>query len=255
MSKKEERHTIINEILEKRGYISIKELTERLNVSEMTIRRDISEFSQPYTVNLINGVIIKENFNYDEKYDINVAGTANERQKDKIGKMAASLVNDGDIIAIDIGSTTEQIAKYLPKSIDITVICYALNVVNHVRNNGITKIVFGGGIFKEKSQSFESEEAIKLIRKYRINKAFISAAGVSPKLGITCANMYEVGLKQTLIKSSLEKILVFDSSKYHVIKPAYFADISEFNTVITDENITAEAVEYLENNDIKVYKV
>lgn len=244
MDKKTRRMNNIRNILDEKGYISVKELSKILQVSEMTVRRDTNDLVKSGMVDLVNGVIIKNAHSDEEKYDIGVASKRQWIQKEMIGRFAVTLIQDGDVIALDVGTTTEQIAKHLPKGMDLTIICYSYNILSEVRNKGYSKIVFGGGFFREKSQTFESQEGIQLIKKYRINKAFLSAAGVSNQLGITCANGYEVPLKRAVIESSQEKILVFDSSKINKVKATYFGDIGEFDAIITDENLSGETEEY-----------
>lgn len=252
--KQKQRLQRIYSILEEKAYIPIKELSELLEVSEMTIRRDFNQFKSKENLSLVNGVILKNPSPEEDVYELSVAGSRCGTEKEAIGKLAASIIRPKDVIALDVGTTTEQIARFLTAAMDITVICYSYNILSRLRYNQISNIIFGGGVFREYSQTFESEEAVRLIRKYRINKAFISAAGVSEGLGITCMNTYEVPLKKAVIESSVEKILVFDSSKYDQIKPAYFADLDQFQTIITDNQISKEAEAYCREKNIKILK-
>lgn len=252
--KQKQRLERINSLLVEKPYIPIKELSEDLQVSEMTIRRDFNQFTQSENLSLVNGVILKNTANEEDTYELSIAGNKKGTEKEAIGKLAASLIQNGDVIALDVGTTTEQIARYLSPDMDITVVCYSFNILCRLRQNQISRIIFGGGIFHEDSQTFESAEAVSLIKKYRINKAFISAAGVSENLGITCMNTYEVSLKKAVIGSAAEKILVFDSSKHNQVKPAYFADLDQFQTIITDREIPAEAEACYRKRKIKVLK-
>lgn len=99
---------------------------------------------------------------------------------------------------------------------------------------------------------FESPEGISLIKKTRATKVFVSAAGVHENLGVTCSNNYEVLTKQAIINSSLEKILLVDSSKFGVVKSAYFADLDDFDTIITDDGISNEWKEIIHTKGIKL---
>lgn len=252
--KQKHRFERINSIFAEKSYIPVRELSEELKVSEMTIRRDFSQLSELDGFSLVNGVIVRKSPTEDDAYELSVAGSKKGAEKDAIGRLAASMIRDGDVIALDVGTTTEQIAKYLTAEMDITIICYSYNILTRLRNNHLTKIVFGGGIFHEDSQTFESEEAVRLIKKYRINKAFISAAGVSEELGITCMSTYEVPLKRAVIESSAEKILVFDSTKHNQVKPAYFADLDTFNTIITDGQLSKDAQDCYRRHKIKIIK-
>jgi DeoR family deoxyribose operon repressor len=133
------------------------------------------------------------------------------------------------------------------------VLCWALNILVEVHRRESCSIVFAGGSLHENSLVFESPEGVELIRRYRANKAFISASGISEKLGVTCTNTYETGVKKAAIRSSLERILVADSSKFGTIQPAYFADLSEITTVVTDEGIPAEYAEHIRTLGITLH--
>ncbi len=252
--KQKQRLVHIHSILEEKAYIPIRELSEALQVSEMTIRRDFNQYEPAENLSLVNGVIIKNPSSEEDAYELSVAGSRRGMEKEAIGRLAASIIRPKEVIALDVGTTTEQIARFLAAELDITVLCYSFNILTRLRHNQISKIIFGGGVFREYSQTFESEEAVRLIRKYRINKAFISAAGVSEDLGITCMNSYEVPLKRAVIESSVEKILVFDSSKHNQVKPAYFADLDQFQTIITDQQISKEAERIYREKKIRVLK-
>ncbi|MFP3154784.1 DeoR/GlpR family DNA-binding transcription regulator [Lachnospiraceae bacterium ZAX-1] len=251
--KQKRRLKEMDSMLEEKVYMPIKELSEKLNISEMTVRRDFDIISQSKNLYMVNGVIFR-NLQKAEEYKVPMAEVKKAAEKEAIAKLAVSLIREGDVIALDVGTTTEQVAKFIPKGMDITVICYSFNILCRLRTNGISKIVFGGGTFHENSQTFESKEAVRLIQKHRVNKAFISAAGVSESLGITCMNEYEVPLKQAVIQSSLKKILVIDSSKYQQVKPAYFADADIFDYVITDKELSKEAENYYKSCNINVLK-
>jgi len=162
------------------GFANIKDLSKRLKVSEMTIRRDLRELSKENIVTLISGgAVLKRNSPVDtdeEKYLIQTAESLMLEEKIKISRKAASLVDPNDVIIIDTGSTTENLPKFIPENMPLTI---------------IWKLVFPGGYFHNNTLMFESPEGIEVIKRIRANKAFISAAGVSEKLGVTCATDYE----------------------------------------------------------------
>jgi DeoR family deoxyribose operon repressor len=102
---------------------------------------------------------------------------------------------------------------------------------------------------------FESPEGINLISRTRSDKAFVSAAGVHAELGVTCANPYELETKKAILSSSKTKILLVDSSKFGKTKIAYFADLRDFDMVITDTEIPTEYSTIIKNLDITLITV
>jgi DeoR family deoxyribose operon repressor len=241
------------------GFSSIKELSKKLEVSEMTIRRDLRELSKSNIVTLIpGGAILKKNPPIDkdeEKYLIQAAESLMLEEKIKISRKAASLIEPNDVIVIDTGSTTENLPKFIPENMPLTVICYALNILFNVYENKNWKLIFPGGYFHGDTLMLESPEGIEMIKRIRANKSFISAAGVSEKLGVTCATAYEKETKRAVIESSDKKILLVDSTKFGKIKISHFADLTDFDIVITDSGISKEFVNIIKNIGIKLYIV
>jgi len=258
MNKNQRIKDIIN-IIRLKNVVNIKELTKKLHVSEMTIRRDLDLLSQDNIVELIpGGAIFKPSVDLErdeEKYFITHEETRRIREKMRIGQKAASLFEPNDTIIIDVGSTTEYLAKFMREDIPITILCFALNILVEVYRKRNCNPIFAGGYYHENTLMFESPEGINLISRTRADKAFVSAAGVHAELGVTCANPYELETKKAILSSSKTKILLVDSSKFGKTKIAYFADLRDFDMVITDTEIPTEYSTIIKNLDITLITV
>jgi DeoR family deoxyribose operon repressor len=244
--KKPERIGQIVESLQATYSASIRELAQKLDVSEMTIRRDLELLARDNIVRLVHSgaVLNPENLGGSQpKYALTEAGAHMAGEKQRIGRQAASLIEPDDIVIIDSGSTTEWLARSIPADLPVTVICFALNVLVEAHRNPACRLVFAGGALHENTLMFESPEGAQLVRRYRANKAFISASGVNQRLGVTCANSYEVETKKAALASSLTRILLVDSSKFGRIHPAYFAELTDFELIITDGGLAPEMAE------------
>lgn len=244
MNKKLQRTNKIINILKEKNGATVKELASILDVSEMTIRRDLEVLKSNNIINNVYGAAIYNPSNSIEKlesfYNIENELIKHENEKIKIGRAAASLINKDDIIIIDTGTTTEKLAEFIDNNKNISVLIYNTNILMALSKKKNIKLIFSGGYFHQNTMMFESPEGISLIEKTRATKVFVSAAGVHENLGVTCSNNYEVLTKQAIIKSSLEKILLIDSQKFGVVKSSYFAEITDFDTIITDNGITEE---------------
>ena len=189
------------------------------------------------------------------QYNLLEAIEHSNHQKEEIGKYAASLIEPNDVIIIDTGSTTARILPYLPENMNLTILSYNANVLIELRHKPGIQLLFCGGNYHLNTEMFESEEGIAFIRRIRANKAFLSAAGIHRELGITCANTYEVATKQAAISSSSQKILVSDSSKFGRLRSAYFCDLDEIDTIITDHSLQKYWRDELRQRNIELHEV
>lgn len=249
-NKKLQRQNKLIDIIKKQGRLPIKTLSSMLDVSEMTIRRDLESLTD---------LTVQADLTGDEagnaEYSLIQALEKANAQKDRIGKFAASLIQPDDVIIIDTGSTTARILPHIPTNDNLTVLCYNTNVLLELRNKPGIRILFAGGVYHHNTEMFESPEGIQFIKRTRANKVFLSAAGVHRELGITCANSHEVPTKNAIIRSSSEKILVVDSSKFGQLRSAYFCELSDISMVVTDAGITADWQEYLTAKGIVLHIV
>lgn len=245
LGNKKNRVLKILELLQKNETMTVKSLAETFGVSEMTIRRDLEELKKTNVLERSYGRATIQNskqvfIDGDEYYDITVAQLQRSSEKDAIARYAASLIEPGDFVIIDSGTTTHRIAKHMQNIHDITVLCYNYNILSNLQRNMDINIIFGGGYYHPEDKMFTSRENVEFIRSLRANKAFISASGFHSNLGITCIHSHEVDNKQAAIASSAERILVMDSSKFGLVRPAFFASLSDINILITDNGISQE---------------
>ena len=255
MSKKEDRIKGLLEVLQKRQGVTVKELSNIFDVSEMTIRRDMELLRQNNLILDIPGAAI---FNANnaassaDSYSILAATDTRVKEKEKIGQYAASLLEDGDCVIIDNGTTTERLAAAIPPYISVAVLTSNLNIVNRLTQKPNISITCGGGYYNQDTGLFESPESISLINKSRATKVFCSAAGIHETMGVTCMNSYEVETKRAAMNSGAQKILLVDSSKFGLVKSFYLADIADYDLVITDSELSAQWREKLQEQGVKL---
>lgn len=248
-----ERIDIIMRTLREHKASTIQDLAKLLDVSHMTIRRDLASLMGEGRVRILYGGIIlnpEGDSGGESYYSLIAAGSKFQESKKVVGRLAASLIEPEDALIIDAGSTAEYFARCLPEDRPYTVLCYALNIVAETVRRKNIKTIFSGGLFHENTLMFESPEGLAMIRRYRATKAFITASGVNAQFGVTCMNSYERETKQAAISSSLCKILLVDSSKFGLVRSDHFAELSDFDEVITDAGIPEEYVEILRSKGI-----
>jgi DeoR family deoxyribose operon repressor len=256
MERKMKRINQMAKIIKERNGTTVKELSKDLAVSEMTVRRDLEQLKAANIITLVHGAAIykkdAETNALVNNYQVVLEKAVSNPEKESIGKAAARLLAPEDTVFIDIGTTTEQLARHIPQNLPITVLCFTVNVLLEIYKKNVENLIMGGGYYHSNTQLFESNETLNLIRNTRAKKYFVSAAGISRELGLTCANQHEIGIKQACIESSQQRILLADSKKFGQSKPAYFAPLEKINTVITDTGINREWVNVLEDMGINV---
>lgn len=256
MSKKNERVQKIIDLLKQRDGISVKEFAEMLNVSEMTIRRDMEMLAQKGHVLFVKGIAILNRQKYDDSnlynYNFSEEYSKNRESKDRIAKYAASLIEPNDSIIIDNGSTMSSLPQYLSGKGHLTVATCDLCVLNRLSAYPEFEIIFGGGYFHWDTYTFESPETIRFLEGVRANKVFVSAAGIHDAMGITCSNQYEIRIKRTIMSAGARKILLVDSEKFGVVRPQHFAEISNFDEIVTDQGLSETWKDYFSRRNVRL---
>ncbi len=259
MGRRKERIARIVQTLQANRAASIHELARDFGVSDITIRRDLALLVDDGVIRLLHsGAVLNPEVLLPVEqphYSLAEAGASHAQEKKRIGDRAATLVVENDVIIIDSGSTAEYVARSIRPDVPLTLVCFALNILVEAHRKEKCRIIFSGGDLHENTLMFESPEGVGLVRRYRAAKAFVSAYGVSEKLGITCANPYEVEMKKAAIATSLTRILIADSSKFGKIQPAWFADLRDFDVVITDTGLPQSYREILGELGITLHLV
>ena len=261
LSKKEDRLNNIVKILEEHNGASVKELALMLDVSEMTIRRDLKYLEEKKIIDNFYGSAVfnprqsnplKQTNDIVFTYNLNENSRKMEDEKLAIGKKAAELINEDDIVCIDLGTTTERLSQYIDPDLTFTSLIFSANNLIHMLSKPNVKILFSGGSFHRDTGMFESPDALRIVSNTRTTKLFLSAAGVHEKLGMTCANSYEVAIKKFSIENSLEVILLVDSSKFGEVRPSFVCNLDKVDKIITDSGISQEWIDIINKNHIEL---
>ena len=229
---------------------SLDELCEKFQVSKSTIRRDIDEIeAQNLIKKVYGGVVLVE----DEKaLPVNIRNSMHINEKDSIGRAAASLVNDGDSILVDGGTTALQMIKYLKDKKNVTVVTNSILVVNDAILYKNLNIIVTGGNLLLGTNSLIGAEAINIMKNLTCRYAFISATGLSIEKGLSNAFLLEAEVKREMIKCGHKFILMVDHSKFDMISMVTFADLKDVEILITDATPDEKYLLFFEKNNIKL---
>lgn len=243
--KSNERRRKIEEILDINGSVEVSELSQLLKVSMETIRRDLDILCATGEIKKIHGGAIKSNMSSTD-YFFKKRITDNILEKKQLAKTAASFIEDGDIIALDTGTTVLQLVDYIYNK-DIFIVTNSLPVItalsqynlNHLKG----KIIFLGGEFNENSMASYGELCISMLKTLNITKAFISCDGFDVAKGLSYHNMREALLTKEYINKSTKTYLLMDSSKLTTNSFYNIGETSMVDTIITSKPYPKELKE------------
>lgn len=235
--------------------ISTKELSKRLNLSMETVRRYLDALEKESKIKRVHGGAERLD-SYTSEENISVRITQREREKRKIAKLAADLIEDGDKIIIDEGSTTLQLVNYLEGKKDLLIITssfpVAIAIMNLLNSNKITgELIFLGGIVQSDNKRIVGSSCIEMVDRYFVDKAFISCEGVSLEAGITAFNELKANVTRKYIDQSKETIVLADYSKVGIRNYYKIDELINVNRIITNKDVPIEWKERLEFWNIK----
>lgn len=247
----EERQKIILDLLQKEGAVSISDLVNVFDVTEMTIRRDLDYLESKELLRRVHGGAISHGGrSYEPPF--RTRSLVNVDEKKEIGKKAASLVNNGESIILDVGTTTLEIAKNLSDKQNLTVITPSLQIAIQLVENQDIKLIVTGGILRRDELSLIGDYAERIFEDVHVDKLFLSAGGVDIDAGVTEVNLEDAVVKRRMQKCAKEIILVTDSSKFDHVALMSIAPIESINKVVTDSSISEDFKQKLTDLGIEV---
>jgi DeoR family fructose operon transcriptional repressor len=246
----EERQQHILEMLNSKASIKVNELAIKFDVSESTIRRDLKQLDESGAISRTHGGAVssvKTSFEptFKEKMD------EKHEEKVSIGKVAATMIKDGDTIILDSGTTTLEIAKNITAK-NITVITNSIDVAGVLSYKEDIEIIVTGGSIRLNTRAMVGPITELVLMNFRVDKAFIGANGVSLKEGITTPNFSEAHTKKTMMNVAEKVIVVVDSSKFDNVSFSIICPMKNVTTIVTDSHLDEEIAREFENEGIEI---
>lgn len=221
-------------LLKQMDKLHLRDAAEILNVSEMTIRRDLN--STESSVVLLGGYIVSKSHRKEgSQYLIFEQQNKNVAEKMQVGKMAADLVEEGDVVFFDCGSTIPFIASQIKSSLKFTALCCSVNTFLVLQEKPNCRLILCGGDYSRDNSFLTPVQNFTEVDAVCTTKAFISAAGVDAKQGVTCFKLNEAQLKLKAMAKTQQAVLVIDHSKIGKIRQAYVGELRQFDRIICDQ--------------------
>lgn len=247
-----ERKSLIIEMLREKNRIMIADLTNKFGVSEVSIRKDLADMEEKKLLLRVKGGAV--NIHQYDMDDISIMYKQQKHVEEKqlIGKLAASLINENETVIIDSGTTTMEIAKNLEQFDNLTIITNALNIAIYLSEFDKFSVIVLGGYMRSVSMSTVGMIAESSLSNFYCDKLFLGVDSFNVEKGLSTPNIEEASLNQAMLEAAKEVIAVFDSSKFERRSLAFISSLDKINTIITDDGISKENKEYIEKKGIKL---
>ena len=255
---KNKRHQRILQILEASERVEVSELARLLDVSEMTTRRDLLELESTGLLRRVHGGAVRAlGRAFEPTY--RSRSLQSTETKMAIAAAAAQYVNDGDAIALDVGSTVLPMVDELVGRSNLTIVTSNLRVAwavatHHALDRSI-RLIISGGVVRADELNMTGNSAVANYRAMRVDKAFIGLGGLTVDAGATDYNLEDAELKRVLINSARMVIALADSSKLGNETFALVADLNQIDVLITDDNAAPDTLSQLRAAGLEVVVV
>lgn len=245
------RHQIILDILNKEKYLEVLDLCKILDVSAVTIRKDLKLLEKKGLLFRTHGGASLENPYINEKA-INEKEKISVEEKNGIAQAAAEFINENDSIMIASGTTVQALAKFIKPKNKLTVITPSLFVVLHLINHKNIEILQLGGYIRHSSASVVGNYAVQILENVSCSKLFLGVDGIDFEYGLSTTSLEEAQLNQKMLASAQKTIVLADSSKFGKKGFARICRLDEIDEIITDKSISPSTVKKLEEFGIVV---
>lgn len=243
------------ELLRERDFVRVSELSDRFEVSEVTVRADLDTLEERGMLRRVRGGAVPRSAAPAER-PFEEAEVAAADQKRAIARAAAAMVESGDTIVLDVGTTTTAIAEALAARDDlseVTVFTSSLTIALALENaTPRLTVVVTGGTLRPKQHSLVEPLAGLVLASIHVGTAFLGCNGVDPDAGITNVNLPETEVKRLILRASQRRVVCADASKLGQVSLAHVCDLDDIDRLITDEDADPELVAAIRETGLEV---
>lgn len=229
----QERHKEILDLLNRQSVVTVSELAEMLGTSESTVRRDLTALhKQKKLKKIFGGASALRQVAGAAENEVSYRENIMSEEKDRIARYAATLINDGDFVFIDSGTTTSKMIDYLGET-KATFVTNGITHAHKLLRRGLNAYLIGGRI-KPVTECVVGAKGAQDVSNYNFTKAFIGANAVDINAGFTTPDLEEAHIKRTAVEKSYVSFILADSSKFMKTTPITFAALADC-CIITDK--------------------
>src|SRR5579875_1905097 len=247
----QERRQRIFEDIESSGIASVRELAHRFEVSTITVMRDLQELEQEGLIRRVHGGAISvRGASYEPPFLARESQYLSEKQR--IAAKAVEMIQDGDSIILDVGTTTLEIARALKGKRNLTVLVSNLRAALELASQPAIQVIVVGGMLRASELSMVGHLTEQTLRSFQVDKAFIGVGGITLEHGLTEFNFDEAGTKRAMFECARERIVVADHTKFGKVMFTRVAPLSEVDLIVTNHEIVEGARRELDEAGVKL---
>ncbi|WP_332631774.1 DeoR/GlpR family DNA-binding transcription regulator [Halalkalibacter flavus] len=252
-----ERRNAILEYLDKDQRIVVSDLSQRLNVSEATLRNDLNNMEKEGLLKRTHGgaVLVDQDPEDNKFFNFSTREKKNKEEKYLISTKAQKLITNNQCILLDASSTALELAKRLKDDPDrkrLTIVTNGIYTALELRDVAEFTVILIGGVIRAGSSALESTIDAGVLKKINVDIMFTSASGFDFENGLTDFNVYEVELKKEMVEASNRVVALLDHTKFGKKSIVSFASIDQIDTLIIDNQISDEDKRLLKEREINV---
>lgn len=256
MITKQGRQYSILQCVDDLGEVSVKDLSRKLGVSEMTIRRDLNDLDVLNLVKRVHGAAISLSKG-SQFAEPPVIERVKEQSltKHRIAQAVANLIESNETVYLGSGSTILEVAKALSKRNNITVITNALTVFNELVNSPSITLILTGGCLRREEMTLVGFFLEKAVSNLQVDKIIIGVRGIDPVYGFTSDDIREIITDRAIINTNSQIIVAADYTKFGYIGTSHTAEITAASIIVTDKKAPDDIVKKIQEKGVKVIKV
>lgn len=247
----QERHDKILENLRVNKVVKVSEIVKEFNVSVETVRRDLEFLEKQGLLKRVYGGAVSANTRSTEPSYFS-REVQNLEEKKAIGKKAAQLIEDGDTVLLDLGTTTLEVAKNLKKKHNITVLTNSIKIAVELVDVPDNKIILLGGELRPNELSTSGFLTDMGLHQFCVDKAIIGVGGITVEAGITDYHIQEGKARRLMVDAAEKVIAVTDYSKFGVNAFIHICELKRIETIVTDWKVHPKIIKQLQEQDIQV---
>ncbi|WP_263377575.1 DeoR/GlpR family DNA-binding transcription regulator [Granulicella paludicola] len=226
-------------ILKENGQVVAKDVSRSMGVSEDTIRRDLRELAQDGLLQRVHGGALPASPALAD-----FAGREQLRHEGKIaiGIAAATMIQSGQVVILDGGTTSREIARHLPLDLKATIVTHSPTIALELVDHGGLEVILIGGRFFKHSVVAVGAAAIEAISHIHADTFFMGVTGIHPKTGLTTGDYEEAAVKRALSRASAETLVLASAEKLNAASPYEVVGLEDVNGIITERTVEEELV-------------